>query len=130
MTCAVLLEFVGLSRQAGRLVRKQRGRAWLVYGFHGRNSPELYGLNRKESAPFGRQCLIARRLVERGIRFVQIFFSASRISGGAVSDVPWDGHSDINVNHRDCAASVDQPAAALLVDLKARGLLDSTLVIW
>jgi uncharacterized protein (DUF1501 family) len=61
---------------------------------------------------------------------VQIFFSASRISGGAVNDVPWDGHSDINVNHRDCAASVDQPAGALLTDLKARGLLDNTLVIW
>ena len=91
---------------------------------------EMYGLNRKESATFGRQCLIARRLVERGVRFVQIFFSASRISGGAVNDVPWDGHSDIQVNHRDCAASVDQPAAALLADLKARGLLDSTLVIW
>jgi hypothetical protein len=91
---------------------------------------EMYGLNRKESATFGRQCLIARRLVERGVRFVQIFFSASRISGGAVNDVPWDGHNDINVNHRDCAASVDQPAGALLTDLKARGLLDSTLVIW
>jgi hypothetical protein len=91
---------------------------------------ELYGLNRKESETFGRQCLIARRLVERGVRFVQIFFSASRISGGAVNDVPWDGHSDINVNHRDCAASVDQPVGGLMTDLKARGLLDSTLVIW
>jgi uncharacterized protein (DUF1501 family) len=54
----------------------------------------------------------------------------ARIPGGAVNDVPWDGHNDINVNHRDCAASVDQPAGALLTDLKARGLLDSTLVIW
>jgi uncharacterized protein (DUF1501 family) len=68
--------------------------------------------------------------VERGVRFVQIFFSASRISGGAVNDVPWDGHNDINVNHRDCAASMDQPVGALLSDLKARGLLDSTLVVW
>lgn len=91
---------------------------------------EMYGLNRKESETFGRQCLLARRLVERGVRFVQIFFSASKISGGAVNDVPWDGHNDIDVNHRDCAASVDQPAGALLTDLKARGLLDSTLVIW
>ena len=55
---------------------------------------------------------------------------ATRISGGAVADVPWDGHNDIDVNHRDCAASTDQPMAALLTDLKARGLLDSTLVIW
>jgi Protein of unknown function (DUF1501) len=91
---------------------------------------DLYGLDRKETATFGRQCLLARRLVERGVRFVQIFFSASRISGGAVADVPWDGHSDINENHRDCAASCDQPVGALLTDLKARGLLDSTLVIW
>jgi hypothetical protein len=89
-----------------------------------------YGLNRPECAVFGRQCLIARRLVERGVRFVQIFSSATRISGGAVNDVPWDGHNDINVNHRDCAATNDQPAAALLSDLKARGLFDSTLVIW
>ncbi len=90
----------------------------------------LYGLNRPECATLGRQCLIARRLVERGVRFVQIFSSASRISGGAVNDVPWDGHSDIEVNHRDCAATNDQPAAALLADLKARGLLNDTLVIW
>jgi hypothetical protein len=91
---------------------------------------EMYGLNRRETETFGRQCLLARRLVERGVRFVQIFFSASRISGGAVADVPWDGHSDIDVNHRDCAASVDQPVGALLADLKSRGLFDSTLVVW
>jgi hypothetical protein len=90
----------------------------------------LYGLNRPDTATFGRQCLLARRLVERGVRFVQIFFSATRISGGAVNDVPWDGHSDINVNHRDCAACVDQPVAALIADLKSRGLFDSTLVVW
>ena len=89
-----------------------------------------YGLNRPDTATFGRQCLLARRMVERGVRFVQIFFSATRISGGAVNDVPWDGHNDINVNHRDCAASMDQPVGALLADLKARGLFDSTLVVW
>ena len=89
-----------------------------------------YGLNGPHTATFGRQCLLARRMVERGVRFVQIFFSSSRISGGAVNDVPWDGHSDINVNHRDCAASMDQPVGALLADLKARGLFDSTLVVW
>jgi uncharacterized protein (DUF1501 family) len=61
---------------------------------------------------------------------VQIFSPTNRISGGAVADVPWDGHSDILVNHRDCGMMTDQPVAALLTDLKSRGLLDSTLVIW
>jgi hypothetical protein len=91
---------------------------------------KLYGLDNPATATFGRQCLLARRLIERGVRFVQIFSSASRISGGAVADVPWDGHNDIDVNHRDCAATNDQPVAALLTDLKNRGLFDSTLVIW
>jgi hypothetical protein len=90
----------------------------------------LYGFDNKDCASFGRQCLIARRLVERGVRFIQIFSPTNRISGGAVADVPWDGHNDINVNHRDCGMMTDQPVAALLTDLKARGLLDSTLVIW
>ena len=90
----------------------------------------LYGLDNKDCASFGRQCLVARRLVERGVRFVQIFSPTNRISGGAVADVPWDGHNDIQVNHRDCGMMTDQPYAALLTDLKARGLLDSTLVIW
>lgn len=89
-----------------------------------------YGLDNRDTATLGRQCLIARRLVERGVRFAQIFCPSTRISGGAVADVPWDGHSDIQVNHRDCALMTDQPTAALLADLKARGLLDSTLVIW
>jgi hypothetical protein len=91
---------------------------------------EMYGLDRKDTATVGRQCLIARRLIERGVRFIQIFASSTKISGGAVADVPWDGHDNIDVNHRDCAASIDQPVGALLTDLKARGLLDSTLVIW
>ncbi len=90
---------------------------------------KLYGLERKESANFGRQCLIARRLVERGVRFVQIY-SGRNGGGGGVGDVPWDGHSDIGLNHSECAKEVDQPMAALLTDLKARGMLDSTLVIW
>ena len=91
---------------------------------------QRYGLDKPETASFGRQCLLARRLVERGVRFVQIFSSSSRISGGAVADVPWDGHDNIDQNHRDCAATNDQPVAALLADLKQRGLFDSTLVIW
>lgn len=91
---------------------------------------EMYGLNRAESKDYGRQCLIARRMVERGVRFVQIFASCPNTPGGAVSDVPWDGHNDINGNHRACAATVDQPTAALLTDLKQRGLLDETIVIY
>jgi hypothetical protein len=91
---------------------------------------EMYGLNNKDCASFGRQCLIARRLIERGVRFVQVFSPTNRISGGAVADVPWDGHDNIEVNHRDCGMMVDQPTAALLTDLKARGLLESTLVIF
>ncbi len=84
---------------------------------------ELYGIDRKECAHFARQRLLARRLVERGVRFVQIF------SGGMENQLSWDGHVDINGNHRQFAGETDQPIAALLTDLKQRGLLDSTLVI-
>jgi hypothetical protein len=91
---------------------------------------EAYGLNRAESKDYGRQCLIARRLIERGVRFVQIFAACPNTPGGAVSDVPWDAHSDINGNHRACSATVDQPTGALLDDLKQRGMLEDTLVIY
>ena len=89
-----------------------------------------YGLDLPHCDTFGRQCLIARRLVERGVRFVQIFAGKGTASDGSVNDVPWDCHSDLEVNHRSCALHTDQPAAALLSDLAARGLLESTLVIW
>ncbi|HRX79748.1 MAG TPA: DUF1501 domain-containing protein, partial [Pirellulaceae bacterium] len=79
---------------------------------------QAYGLDRKETAEFGRQCLMARRLVEEGVRFVQIF------SGG------WDSHDYLERGHSSRIASVDQPIAALIKDLKKRGLLDSTLVVW
>lgn len=79
---------------------------------------ESYGLNRKETAEFGKQCLMARRLVEKGVRFVQIF------SGG------WDSHDYLEKGHSARIASVDQPIAALIKDLKARGLLEDTLVVW
>ena len=82
------------------------------------HTQQMYGLNRNESKDYGRQCLIARRLIERGVRFVQIFAACPNTPGGAVSDVPWDGHSDINGNHRACASTVDRPTAALLEDLK------------
>jgi hypothetical protein len=91
---------------------------------------QLYGLDQPHCATFGRQCLIARRLVERGVRFVQIFAGKGTASDGSVNDVPWDCHSDLETNHRSCALHTDQPAAALLTDLAARGLLESTLVIW
>jgi uncharacterized protein (DUF1501 family) len=82
---------------------------------------EAYGLNRRETAQFGHRCLLARRLVERGVRFVQVYCGA----GSA-----WDAHSDLEGNHTRMCARADQPSAALIRDLKARGLLDSTLVIW
>jgi hypothetical protein len=90
----------------------------------------LYGMENPECATFARQCLIARRLVERGVRFVQIFAGKGVAGDGSVADVPWDCHSDVKTNHRSCGLHTDQPAAALLADLQARGLLESTLVIW
>lgn len=82
---------------------------------------ELYGMNRKETAVFGRNCLLARRLVERGVRFVQLYHG---------SGSKWDAHSGIEKNHETMCRSSDQPVAALLKDLKRRGLLDETLVLW
>ena len=90
---------------------------------------KAYGTGLKETQLVAKQCLTARRLIERGVRFVQLY-AATNGGGGGVGDVPWDGHSDIGVNHRIAAKSVDQPIGALLADLKARGLLDTTLVIW
>ncbi len=85
---------------------------------------KLYGLDDKRCAHFAKQCLMARRLVERGVRFVQIY------SGGEENEKSWDGHSNIQANHRQFAGETDVPIAGLLSDLKQRGLLDSTLVIW
>lgn len=85
---------------------------------------QLYGLDNPKATPFGKQCLVARRLVERGVRFVQIY------SGGMENDLSWDGHSNIQKNHSGFALETDQPIAGLLADLESRGLLDSTLVIW
>jgi hypothetical protein len=84
----------------------------------------LYGLDRPASKPFGEQCLAARRLVERGVRFVQIFHGSN---GGAGA---WDAHENLKENHSALCAQVDQPIAGLLKDLKQRGLLDETLVVW
>src|SRR5690348_10264614 len=73
---------------------------------------------------FGRQCLAARRLVERGVRFVQVFHGSN---GGAGA---WDAHGDLRNGHSRLCGQVDRPIAALLRDLKRRGLLDETLVVW
>src|SRR6185503_4692796 len=88
------------------------------------NIAELYGLNDKRCAAVARQCILARRLVERGVRFVQIY------SGGAHNDENWDAHGDLVKNHELHAGETDKPIAGLLADLKHRGLLDSTLIVW
>ncbi|AMV32892.1 hypothetical protein VN12_12260 [Pirellula sp. SH-Sr6A] len=82
---------------------------------------QLYGLDQKETQSFGRNCLLARRLVERGVRFVQLYSGTGS---------KWDSHADIEKNHGNLCRSMDKPVAGLLKDLKQRGLLDDTLVIW
>ncbi|WP_422926693.1 DUF1501 domain-containing protein [Singulisphaera sp. PoT] len=84
----------------------------------------LYGLDNPRTAEFGTRCLLARRLVERGVRFVQLY------SGGGPVAMQWDAHDDINANHEKMCGLTDQPVSALLTDLKRRGLLEDTLVIW
>lgn len=84
----------------------------------------LYGMNDARSADFGRKCLMARRLVERGVRFVQIY------SGGGHLDENWDAHGGIEKNHTLHCGETDKPIAGLIQDLKRRGLLDETLIIW
>jgi hypothetical protein len=85
---------------------------------------KMYGLDQKQTADFGTRCLLARRMVERGVRFVQIY------SGGGPVSIQWDAHKDLVPNHEKMCGLTDQPVAALLKDLKSRGLLDSTLVVW
>ncbi len=85
---------------------------------------EMYGVNDKRTADFGRKCLLARRLVERGVRFIQIY------GGGSTNDDNWDAHGDLVKNHTYHAGRTDQPIAALIKDLKQRGLLEETLIIW
>jgi hypothetical protein len=85
---------------------------------------ELYGLDQPTTKTFGQQCLAARRMVEEGVRFVQIFHGSN---GGAGR---WDGHSNLQTGHSKLCAEVDRPIAGLIQDLKRRGLLDETLVVW
>lgn len=85
---------------------------------------KLYGMDQERTRDFGTRCLLARRLVERGVRFIQLY------SGGAHNDDNWDAHGDLEKNHNWHAGNTDQPVAGLLKDLKRRGLLDETLVVW
>lgn len=85
---------------------------------------KLYGLDEPDTEYFGKQCLMARRLVERGVRYVQIY------SGGGNFTESWDAHFDLELNHGMHSKETDKPIAGLLRDLKGRGLLDSTIVIW
>jgi hypothetical protein len=82
---------------------------------------ELYGMHEKRTETFGRNCLLARRLVERGVRFVQLYHGAGS---------KWDAHAKIEQNHSELCGQMDLPVAGLLKDLKSRGMLDSTLVVW
>jgi hypothetical protein len=81
----------------------------------------LYGVDEKETADFGRMCMLARRLVERGVRFVQLYHGAGS---------KWDSHAKLEENHSKLCRSMDKPVAGLLRDLKARGMLEDTLVVW
>jgi hypothetical protein len=85
---------------------------------------DLYGVGSEPTHDYGRRCLLARRMVEKGVRFTVV------VSGGGPGDLQWDAHKNIVENHDRMAAQTDQPIAAFLTDLKRRGLLDSTLVVW
>ena len=89
-----------------------------------RETLDLYGIGNSTTDDYGRRCLLARRLVERGVRFTVV------VSGGGPGNKQWDAHGDIEENHLRMASETDQPIAALLTDLKRRGMLDRTLVLW
>jgi hypothetical protein len=91
-----------------------------------RETLALYGIDEDRTADFGRKCLLARRLVERGVRFIQVYSGG----GAQADDTNWDAHNDIVINHTMHAGKTDKPIAGLLKDLKRRGLLDETLVVW
>jgi Protein of unknown function (DUF1501) len=84
----------------------------------------LYGINDAKTRDYGTRCLLARRLVERGVRFVQVY------SGGGPVAMQWDAHDDLDANHGKMCGLTDQPVSALLTDLKRTGLLEETLVVW
>jgi hypothetical protein len=92
---------------------------------------KLYGIDGPEStrSAYGKQCLLARRLVERGVRFIELSCLPQQLGAGQAPN-PWDQHGQLKEGHGNMARQVDQPIAGLLKDLKSRGLLDSTLVVW
>ena len=90
----------------------------------GRDAASCTDCDQPRTEDFGKRCLLARRLVERGVRFVQLY------SGGSHNDDNWDAHGDLVENHNYHAGDTDQPIAALIKDLKQRGLLDQTLIVW
>ncbi len=92
---------------------------------------KLYGVDSKDGqkAAYARQCLLARRLVERGVRFVELSCLTEGIGAGGAAN-PWDQHGDLERGHAAMAYQIDQPIAALIRDLKSRGLLDETLIVW
>jgi hypothetical protein len=92
-----------------------------LYGFNDRGADHPLSVG---PAPFGRQCLIARRLIERGVRFVQIYH------GGGHQQQNWDAHMGVEENLKIHCPEIDKPIAGLLTDLKQRGLLDETLIVW
>lgn len=108
------------------LAFKMQTRAPAVFDIGGETKAtlDLYGVGQKETDDYARRCLLARRLVENGVRFSVV------VSGGGPGNMQWDAHRDIEENHLRMAKHVDQPIAALLTDLERRGLLDSTLVVW
>ena len=85
---------------------------------------KLYGIGEGRTDDYGRKCMLARRLVERGVRFIQIY------SGGAHNDANWDAHGNLEANHNKHAGNTDKPIAGLISDLKQRGMLDDTLIVW
>ncbi|MBI3463140.1 MAG: DUF1501 domain-containing protein [Planctomycetes bacterium] len=85
---------------------------------------DLYGVGVEPTDDYGRRCLLARRMVEKGVRFIVV------VSGGGPGNRQWDAHNDIEENHLRMASETDKPVAGLLTDLRRRGLLDSTLVLW
>ena len=108
------------------LAERMQARAPVVFDLshETRATLELYGIGTKPTDDYGRRCLLARRLVENGVRF------ACCVSGGGPGNMQWDAHADIEENHLRKASETDKPVAGLLKDLKQRGLLDETLVLW
>lgn len=94
------------------------------FGQETEDTQKLYGMDNPQTNDFGSKCLLARRLVERGVRFIQVY------SGGNHNDFNWDAHGDLERNHNKHAGATDKPIAGLIKDLKQRNMLDETLIIW